>query len=235
MVDINCDMGEGMDNDALIMPYITSANIACGYHAGNEAIARQTIVLALKYHVKIGAHPSFDDPSNFGRVEMQLSSTEIYNLVSIQLKFMHDLATEAGALLCHVKPHGALYNMSAKDQRIAESISMAVKDFDAGLILFGLSGSVSITAANNLGLRTASEVFADRTYQDNGTLTSRKETGAMIDSVEDCISQVALMVNKGLVKTVTGNHIPIVAETICVHGDGSHALQFVKAISAVVK
>jgi UPF0271 protein len=174
--DLNCDMGEGMGNDKEIMPFISSANIACGYHAGDETTMKETIKLAIKNNVTIGAHPSFDDKENFGRREMNLSSNEIYSLVFDQIKILDAFARQAGAILHHVKPHGALYNMSAKDIETAKTIARAVWDHNKELILFGLSGSHSISEAKKIGLRTASEVFADRTYQDDGSLTPRHTT-----------------------------------------------------------
>ena len=152
MIDINCDMGEGMNNDALIMPYITSANIACGYHAGDEETIRRTIALALAHHVNIGAHPSFRDRANFGRKEFHLPLTEVYDLITEQLWIIKKIVDEMGTRLHHIKPHGALYNLSAKDEGIASTIAKAITDFDAGLVVLGLSGSVSIRAARSAGL-----------------------------------------------------------------------------------
>src|SRR6266404_9688454 len=165
-LDINCDMGEGIGNDEAIMPFISSANIACGYHAGDEETMKQTIESAIKYNVAIGAHPSFFDKENFGRTEMNLPADEIYDLVILQLRTIHKIVKEKNAALHHVKPHGALYNMSARSPQIAKAVAQAVKDFDGGLVLFGLSGSHSIKEAEVINLRTANEVFADRTYQD---------------------------------------------------------------------
>ena len=230
ITDINCDMGEGMDNDALLMPFISSANIACGYHAGDEFIMKKTIELALLNHVSIGAHPGFADKAGFGRKEMQLSSEEIYDLVTQQVYLLQKIALSMGTKLHHVKPHGALYNMSVKDASLAANIAKAVYDIDPNLVLLGLSGSYSIIEARNNGLRTASEVFADRTYQDDGSLTPRSEAGAMIDSVDTSIQQVYQMVKQQVVTSTSGKEIPIVAETICIHGDGENALLFAENI-----
>lgn len=219
-----------MINDALIMPFITSANIACGYHAGDDDIMRETIQLAMQNHVHIGAHPSFPDKENFGRTEMNLTMDEIYKVVTYQVQVLANIAEGLGQKLHHVKPHGALYNMSARDENIARSIAESIRDFDPSLILFGLSGSVSIREAKKAGLKTMSEVFADRTYQDDGSLTSRKQPNAMIENVHDCIEQVRSMIKNGVVYSVNGNAVPILAETICVHGDGENALAFVRAI-----
>ncbi len=229
-IDLNCDMGEGSGNDALIMPFISSANIACGYHAGDERTIWQTIELALYHNVAVGAHVSFLDKKNFGRSEMNLLPTAIYELVQQQLIVFKEIADSFDITIAHVKPHGALYNMSVKDAIIAKAIAQAIKDFDESLILFGLSGSVSVTEAKNVGLRTASEVFADRTYQDNGSLTPRSQANALINDTTKAILQVLQMINQGTVTSVSRKDIPIIAETICIHGDGEHAAEFAKAI-----
>lgn len=232
--DINFDLGEGIDNDELIMPFITSANIACGYHAGDAATMMQTVEWALKYKVAIGAHPSFFDRENFGRNEMQVESSEVYDLVTQQVYILNEIATAAGAMLHHVKPHGALYNMSAKDAVLAKTIAKAVKDFDAALVLVGLSGSHSISEAKSIGLKTASEVFADRSYQDDGKLTPRSQPGALLETTEEVVKQVMQMLEQGTVTTINGKTIPVLAETICIHGDGEYAVEFAKAIHAVI-
>lgn len=232
---INCDMGEGAGTDEVIMPFINAANIACGYHAGDTATMWQTVQLAIQYKVAVGAHISFFDKENFGRSEIQLSNDEVYELVSQQLIILNEITTALDAKINHVKPHGALYNMSAKDGILATVIAKAVKDFDGNLILVGLSGSHSISEAKKVGLKTASEVFADRTYQDDGSLTPRSLTNALIDTEEKVIKQVLQMIKEGSVTTVTGKTIPIIAETICIHGDGKHAVEFAKAIHTAVK
>ncbi len=227
-IDINCDMGEGIGNDEALMPFITSANIACGYHAGDEATMRQTILLAKKQGVKVGAHPSFLDRKNFGRTEMPCTPEEVYRLVQEQISILKKIADECGAVLHHVKPHGALYNQSARDPQLAKAIAQAVKDLDGRLVLFGLSGSHSISEARALGLSTMSEVFADRTYQDDGSLTPRSQPNALIEDADEAVRQVLQMVNEGTVTTVSGERISILAETICIHGDGKHAVAFAK-------
>jgi UPF0271 protein len=228
--DLNCDMGEGIGNDAAIMPYITSANIACGYHAGDEDTMRTTVLLANAHGVAIGAHPSFADRENFGRTEIKASATEVYVLVKKQLEILRRIVVDNSATLHHVKPHGALYNMATRDATLAKAIVTVVKDFDASLILYGLSGSYLISEAQAAGLKTASEVFADRSYQDDGTLTPRTQANALIEKEEQSIQQVVQMVKKGTVTTVSGKEISIVAETICLHGDGKNAAGFAKAI-----
>ena len=232
--DLNCDMGEGIGNGELIMPHITSANIACGYHAGNEETMKQTILLAKKYNINIGAHPSFLDKENFGRTEIKKSPEEVYELVSAQIKILQKISADNNAVLHHVKPHGALYNMAAKDKTLAKAIANAVKDIDENLLLFGLSKSFLISEAKAIGLKTASEVFADRTYRDDGNLTPRSLPNALIQNVDEVIQQVSMMVKEGKVKTVSGKEISIVAETICIHGDGKNAVEFAKAIRAIL-
>lgn len=229
-IDLNCDMGEGLDNDAVIMPYISSANVACGYHAGSRAVMERTVTLALQHKVAVGAHPGFADRENFGRTEQQLSNEALYDLVTTQLYALQLVCRSLHAPMVHVKPHGALYNMAARTSAMAVVIAKAVKDVDKKLCLFGLSNSELIRAAKAAGLKTASEVFADRTYQHNGSLTPRSEPGALIESEEQAIRQVLQMVTQQKVTTVNGHMIPLTAETICIHGDGPHAAAFAKAI-----
>jgi UPF0271 protein len=230
MLDLNCDMGEGMGHDAAIMPFINSVNIACGYHAGDEKTIWDTIELAVKHGVAIGAHVSFFDRKNFGRTEMKTDAEDVYDLVTQQLIILDEIAGSFDIKISHVKPHGALYNISARDPGLASSIAMAVKEFDDSLVLFGLSGSHSIREAEAIGLKTASEVFADRTYQDDGSLTPRTQPGALIGDANKAVQQVSEMIREGMVTTVSGRKIPIKAETICIHGDGEHAVEFAKAI-----
>ncbi len=232
---LNCDMGEGIGNDELIMPFINAANIACGYHAGDSTTIWQTVELAIKYKIAVGAHVSFLDKENFGRSEMQLNSDEVYELVSQQLILLNEITTELGTTINHVKPHGALYNMSAKDADLAMVIAKAVKDFNSNLIVVGLSDSHSINEAKKIGLKTASEVFADRTYQDDGTLTPRSQPNALIEEVDKVVRQVLQMTKEGMVTTLSGKTIPIIAETICIHGDGKQAVEFTIAIHNAVR
>jgi len=229
-IDINCDMGEGIGNDGAIMPLISSANIACGYHAGNEETIKETIEIAVKNNVAIGAHPSFFDRENFGRTEMHLSFDEVYDLVFLQLRTIDKLIKEKNKSLHHVKPHGALYNMSAKDPKVAKAIAQAVIDFNDELFLFGLSGSVSIEQAKIVNLKTANEAFADRTYQDDGSLTPRSKANALIDDVNKSVQQTLQMIKEKTVTSVNGKIIPIIADTICIHGDGRHAVEFAKEV-----
>lgn len=227
-LDINCDMGEGMGNDEALMPFITSANIACGYHAGDEETMRSSILLAKKYGVNAGAHPSFPDKENFGRTEMHYLPQDVYHLVMEQLKLFQAIAGLCEAKFHHVKPHGALYNMAAREQALANAIALAVKDFNGHLIVYGLSGSYLISEAKRAGLATKNEVFADRTYQDDGSLTPRWQPAALIENDDKAAAQVLQMVEQKTVTTISGKVIPIGAETVCIHGDGKNAVQLAK-------
>jgi len=217
--DINCDLGEGLDNDALIMPFISSANIACGYHAGDADIMQRTVELCLKHKVNIGAHPSFLDRENFGRKETELPPQDIYELITQQLIILDEIAGSFEVKMHHVKPHGALYNMSARDPLIAQVIAKAVRDFDDQLILFGLKGSHSISEGKKIGLKTMDELFADRRYNKDGSLVSRSDPRALINDADEMLEHVRDMIQQGNAN-----------ETICIHGDGSHAVEFAKAI-----
>ena len=235
-VDINCDMGEGMSNDEAIMPFISSANIACGYHAGDKDSMKYAVDLCIKHNVAIGAHPSFLDRENFGRTDIHLLPSEVYDLVTKQIHLLNEITKVAGASLHHVKPHGALYNMAARSSWLAAVISLATKDINEKLILYGLSGSHLINEAKAIGLKTASEVFADRTYRDDGSLTPRSKPNALIEDGNKVIQQTLQMIKEGVVTTVNGKIVPISAETICIHGDGNHAVEFSKLIhDALIK
>lgn len=237
MIDLNCDMGEAfgpwpMGADEALMQHITSANIACGFHAGDATVMRKTVRLALRYGVAIGAHPGFPDLQGFGRRNMQCTPDEVYAMVLYQIGALQAIAKAEGGSLAHVKAHGALYNMAAKDRALADAIAKAVKDAGEHLVLFGLSGSAQTAAAEAIGLRTAHEVFADRTYQNDGTLTPRSQPGAMVATVEDAVTQALQMATQGRVTTLQGQTIALRADTLCLHGDGEHALQFAVAIHA---
>lgn len=239
-IDLNCDMGEAfgsytMPNDAELMDYISSANIACGFHAGDPAVMQQTVALAIKKGVAIGAHPGLPDLQGFGRREMKISAKEAYQLTLYQIGALNAFVKAAGARLNHVKAHGALYNMAAKDAELARAIVQAVYDFDPTLVLYALSGSKMITEAQNKGIVTASEVFADRSYQDDGSLTPRKQSGAIITNEADALNQVIAFAQKQEVRSVSGKIIRVDAETVCVHGDGEHAVAFAKRIAERLK
>lgn len=233
-IDLNCDLGEGYPNDAALMSFISSANIACGYHAGDADTMRRTVDLALEHRTAIGAHPGFADKENFGRKEQQLSQQAYYDLVIEQLEALRTIVQAAGGTLHHVKPHGALYNMAARDPELAYVLAHAVLDFDKTLVLYGLSGSPSIEQAQALGLKTASEVFADRSYQADGALTPRSQPGALLDDTDKCLEQVLKMVQKKQVEAQDGTLVAITAETICLHGDGDHAVEFAQAVRQVL-
>jgi 5-oxoprolinase (ATP-hydrolysing) subunit A len=222
-VDINCDLGEGFPDDERIMPFISSANIACGAHAGNESVMSHTIQLALQYGVKIGAHPGFNDPENFGRKNHSLSDAALTDLIQTQVFQLQQMALHLGAKLHHVKPHGALYNMSACSQHIASVIALAVKEVDSSLCLYGLSNSYSIKEAQAAGLLFCNEVFADRRYQSDGTLVARTNPHALLANREESVNQVVQMVLQQTVIADNGAIIPVCAETICIHGDAPGA------------
>ena len=223
-------MGEGYPDDAELMKYISSTNIACGSHAGDQPTMRRTVELALAADVSIGAHPGYDDRENFGRRVIDLAPDEIDRLIRDQLSAILSVCENLGARLHHVKPHGALYNQAAKDRVLARQISETIADFDATLVLYGLAGSYLISEAQSCGLTTASEVFADRTYRRDGTLTPRTEPDALITDRGRAIEQVMQMLETNTVKATTGETVEIRAETICIHGDGEHAVEFAQAI-----
>ncbi|MGP4082752.1 LamB/YcsF family protein [Pseudalkalibacillus sp. R45] len=239
-VDLNCDLGESFGtyekgSDEAILDYVTSANIACGFHAGDPSVMRKTVKMAMEKNVAIGAHPGLQDLVGFGRREMQITPEEAYDLVTYQIGALYGFVRSEGGEMQHVKPHGALYNMAAKGPELAEAIAEAVYDVGPELILFGLSGSALIKAGEKTGIRTASEVFSDRTYQEDGSLTSRKLVNALIEEEEKSLQQVVRMVKEGKVTCLQGIDIPIEADTICIHGDGASALTFARNIRAGLK
>ena len=229
-VDLNCDMGEGMPNEALIMPFISSANIACGYHAGDAATMQQTLELALQYDVAIGAHPSFPDKENFGRTNMHFPATDVCDMVKEQIQALAGIAAKYNYPLHHIKPHGALYNMAAKDEALATAICKAAFETDKNLLIYAQSGSKLTTVAHSMGLKTCNEVFADRTYQDDGTLTPRAQPNALLENEDAVAMQVLQMVMQQSVTSIDGKTIPVKAGTICIHGDGEHAVEFARCI-----
>lgn len=219
-----------MGNDSVLMELISSANIACGFHAGDATIMRKTAQLAIEKNVAIGAHPAFPDLQGFGRRNMQLSSQEVYDICVYQIGAMFGTVRALGGKLHHVKPHGALYNMAAKDANWARAIAQATKAIHHDLILYGLSGSHLIIEAEKIGLRTASEVFADRTYQNDGSLTPRSQANAMIESTQAAVNQVITMIEKQAVISTEGQEVALKADTICIHGDGIHAVEFAREL-----
>lgn len=239
-IDFNCDMGEGfgawrMGDDAALLDHVTSANVACGFHAGDPATIRRTVKAAVEKGVAIGAHPSLPDLQGFGRRPMNVSAEELYDIIVYQVGAVDAFARAAGGRLSHVKAHGALYNMAAKNRALADAIAAAVRDVDKSLVLFGLSGSELIAAARGAKLVAAAEVFADRSYQDDGSLTPRGRPGAMIEDVEISIEQVKRMVLDGIVRAQSGKEVPVHADTLCIHGDQPGALEFARRIRAALE
>jgi UPF0271 protein len=228
-------MGEGLDNDEALMPYIDAANIACGYHAGDRDTIKKTITLAQKNKVQIGAHFSYADKENFGRKEMFLSSAAVYDMVSEQLLQFSSIAKEMGQIITHVKPHGALYNQAAKNTELATTIASAVFNQLPAAVYFGLSGSVMLDAANNIGLVTAHEVFADRAYLNDGSLCPRNIDGAVFTTEKSVKAQVSLLMQEKRIKAIDGTIIDVAADTICIHADTTNALAFVKVIFSLIK
>ncbi|WP_439882516.1 LamB/YcsF family protein [Pontibacter sp. MBLB2868] len=235
-VDLNCDLGESfgayrIGNDEAILDHVTSANIACGFHAGDPLVMQRTVALAAHKAVAIGAHPGLPDLVGFGRREMAVTPQEVYAMTVYQIGALQAFIQAAGSSLHHVKPHGALYNMAAVNADIAEAIAEAILKVCPDTVLYGLAGSKMIEAAQQLNLKTAQEVFADRTYQADGTLTPRSQPGALITDKHKAAQQVIKMVKEGKVVTMQGTEITIQADTICIHGDGAHALDFARFIS----
>jgi UPF0271 protein len=236
-VDLNCDLGEsfgvytlGLDEE--VIPHVTSVNIACGWHAGDPTVMDRTVALAKRCGAAVGAHPSFPDLMGFGRREMALSPDEAERYVLCQIGALYAFTRRHGVELVHTKAHGSLYNMAARDIRLAMALGRAVASFDPQMALVGLAGSRMAEAAGELGLRFVSEVFADRAYEDDGSLVSRSEPGAMIQNEDAAIERVTDMVKTGRVRAVSGREIAMRADTVCVHGDNPHAVAFVRAIRA---
>jgi 5-oxoprolinase (ATP-hydrolysing) subunit A len=234
-VDINCDMGEsfgaytiGADDE--VLPNVTSANIACGFHGGDPTVMRRTVEAAKRHGVAVGAHPSLPDLAGFGRRVMQVTPQEVYDLIIYQVGALLGVTRALGAELRHVKPHGALYNMAAAQPPLADAIARAVHDVDPRLVLYGLAGSHSLTAAERVGLATASEVFADRNYLHDGSLVPRSRPDAMVHDVDEAVRRAVRMVRDGVVMDVEGEEIPIRADTICVHGDGPNAAEIARRL-----
>jgi UPF0271 protein len=229
-LDFNCDLGEGCGSDADIVPFISSASVACGAHAGDEATMRETIRLCRDHRVAIGAHPSFDDREHFGRRELTLDRDEIARLVQSQLARLATVAAQEGVRLAHVKPHGALYNLAARDPNTAAAIASAVAAFDASLILYGLSGSQLTAAGETAGLRVAHEVFAERAYEADGSLAPRGTPGAVIDGLDASLAQVRTLLREGMVIARDGSRVALRADTLCLHGDRINAAGFAMAL-----
>lgn len=233
-IDLNCDLGEGAGHDAELMPLITSANIACGAHAGDEATMRATVKLARAHGVAVGAHPGFPDREHFGRREIAAPADEVRVWVRQQVNTLADIACECGVRVGHVKPHGALYNLAARDDGVAEAIAEAVAEIDRHFVLVGLAGSCLIDAGKRCRLQVAHEVFADRGYAADGSLLSRSLPGALLTDSVQVMQQVLNLVQQGEVITVEGTSVPLQVDTICLHGDGAHAVEFARTVRAAV-
>lgn len=232
-IDINCDMGESygawkMGADAEVMPFISSANIACGFHGGDPATIRKTVALAVQHGVAIGAHPSLPDLQGFGRRAMKIAPQDMYDLVVYQAGAVEGFARAAGSRLHHIKCHGALYNMAANDEGLSEAMVRAAKDL--GFMLYVLSNSKNHEIARKAGIRVAGEVFADRAYADDGTLWPRERPGAMIEDAAKAVQQALAMVEEGYVTSVSGKRVPVAADTLCLHGDEPGAANFASLI-----
>lgn len=236
-LDLNCDLGESfgaysLGRDAELLPYVTSANIACGFHAGDPSVMRRTVRSALEAGVAIGAHPGLPDLVGFGRRNMDVSAEDVFAMTLYQIGALEAIARAEGGSVRHIKPHGALYNMAAVRRDLAEAIAEAVYRANPALTLFGLANSELTRAAERLGLRAAHEAFADRGYLADGTLVPRGLPGALIADAEIAASRVVRMALEGRVRTPDGQDVPLRADTVCLHGDGEHALLFASRIRA---
>lgn len=234
-VDLNSDLGESfgrytIGSDDRIIPLITSANIACGFHASDPVVMMKTVNMVKKASTGAGAHPGYPDLMGFGRRNMNVSHEEAKAYTLYQISALGGMCKAAGVKLSHVKPHGAMYNMAGKDYELSKAICEAIKEYDPSLIVMGLAGSQMVKAARDMGLKTAEEVFADRAYEEDGSLVARSKPGAMIEDEEEAIARVVRMIKEGKVQAITGNDIDIKADSVCVHGDGEKALLFVEKI-----
>lgn len=234
-IDLNADLGESfgawrMGDDAGVMPWISSANIACGFHAGDPLIMRRTVALCLEHGVAIGAHPSLPDLQGFGRREIKVTPDEAYSHTLYQIGALHAIAKACGGCVHHVKPHGALYNMAARDRELADAIARAVRDFNPTLILVGLAASALVDAGRDAGLAVQREGFCDRRYQADGALVPRAVQGALIEEVDAAIAQAVSIATRGEAVAADGTTVRIKADTLCVHGDRANAGSFAKGL-----
>jgi UPF0271 protein len=241
-MDLNCDLGESsphwqysLERDIRLLDYISSMNLACGFHAGDPHTMHIMVQNAQDRGVAVGAHPSYPDKENFGRISIPMTEREIYDMVLYQLGSLQSFLKVHDAAMHHVKPHGALYNDAARDPLIAESIVSAIVDFDPHLIIYGLSGSTLIDIALKKGLHTASEVFADRAYLSDASLAPRNREGAVIESVERAVLQSSQMITSGKVESLEGGIVTVKAETLCIHGDGKQALPLAMALQEMIR
>lgn len=233
-VDLNCDLGEGGAFDEPLLDGVTSANIACGFHAGDPGVMRRTVELALKKGVGLGAHPGLRDLEGFGRRAVKVDPQEAFDLTLYQIGALQAFASLHGARLIHVKPHGALYNMAARDPALAEALAKAVRAADPKLVFFGMAGSEMIRAARRLGLLAAEEAFADRAYQSDGSLVPRGQPGAVIEAPEEVARRAVRLVKEGKISAVDGKELSIRADTLCIHGDTAGAPELVRALRAAL-
>lgn len=231
-IDLNADVGEGCASDAALFSLISSANIACGFHAGDALTMQFCVREARKNGVAIGAHPGFADRENFGRTAMQLPPETIFAQTLYQIGALAAIARAEGGVMRHVKPHGMLYNQAARDPQMADAIARAVHACDPQLILVGLAGSELIHAGQRYGLATRQEVFADRRYQRDGSLVPRTQAGALIEDEEQALTQTLAMIQQGRVMSIDGVWVPVEAQTVCLHGDGEQALAFARRLRA---
>ncbi|MGI4983369.1 MAG: 5-oxoprolinase subunit PxpA [Janthinobacterium lividum] len=234
-IDLNADLGEGCTTDEALLDLVSSANIACGWHAGGADAMRDCAQWAVARGVAIGAHPSFLDRENFGRAEMQLTPDEVHSGMLYQLGALSAIVHAAGGRIAHVKPHGALYNQAARDSVLADAIVRAVRTFDASLTIFGLAGGELVAAARRAGLAVVEEAFADRGYRADGSLVPRSEPGAMIHDEDAMIERILTMIHEKRVRTVDGSWCAVNAQTFCLHGDGPHALAFARRIRTTLE
>lgn len=237
-IDLNADLGEGrrgsLGQDAELMQSITSANIACGFHAGDPGVMRDTVALAAELGVAVGAHPGFPDLEGFGRRELKVSPADVGDFVAYQVGALAAIAATQGVRLQHVKPHGALFNMAARDAALADAVAQATATIDRSLILFGLPGSELIAAGARAGLKTAAEGFADRAYQRDGALVPRQEAGAVLESAERVVQRALRMVREGTVETADGGIVDLRVDTLCVHGDTPGAADLAARVRAAL-
>jgi 5-oxoprolinase (ATP-hydrolysing) subunit A len=239
-VDLNCDMGESFGTwtigaDSAVLPHVTSANIACGFHGGDPSVMRATVRAAAAHQVAVGAHPGLPDLVGFGRRDLAVTPQEVYDMVVYQVGALQAVARAAAVPLRHVKPHGALYNMAAGRRELADAIAAAVRDVDDALIFVGLAGSALIEAGRAAGLHIASEVFADRNYQPDGTLVPRRLASALVTDVETAVQRTVRMVREGCVTAIDGSDVVLHADTICIHGDAPDAAAFARRIRAALQ
>ena len=241
-IDLNCDIGEStslrpysIEYDISLLPYFSSINLACGFHAGDRDTIIQLIRESIPLNISIGAHPSFPDRENFGRSEMFLEDKELYSIVYEQIEFVATLAISQGTRLAHVKPHGALYNMAANDHRMAFIVCSAVQAFDEDLMIYGLAGSEIVKVADSMGMKSCNEVFADRRYNDDGSLVPRSEPNALIEDPVQALEQARQMAIYRTVTSVNGKTVFLNTESVCIHSDGKYALRFAKTVHEALR